>query len=213
MRLSFTAFLPIALTGMVISTSSVNADEGCQAAYDAYVADAGDSCAEVDGMCPDTCQELVTTLDSACAGKSYTVVDRGEEVYGQAETVFSLKLSIDGACEYADLIPGETTCSEAFFYFSLFVLGNFSCARVDGKCSSYCQDLATDLESACAGGQSYTVDGESTKYNQGDAADALQLAEGACGDAISGATILGTHASATLITGSIAAVISSFLFL
>ena len=48
--------------------------------YFVFEVDFGDSCVEVDGMCPDTCQALVTTLDSVCPGKSHTDVDGGEEV-------------------------------------------------------------------------------------------------------------------------------------
>ena len=220
MRLSFTAFLPIALTGMVIITSSVNADEACTATFSTLMGDAafedslfGDACAEVDGTCPDTCQELVTTLDSACTGKSYTDPDGVEEVYEQAITVASIQLFLDGACADADLILGETTCTEAFIDFTVEAVLGDSCEEVDGECPDTCEDLFTALDSACAGGQSYTVDGESAKYDRGDTVEALSyLVEGACADAIDGATILDTHASAVLVTGSIA-FISSFLFL
>jgi len=216
MRLSFTAFLPIALTGMVISTSSVNADEACTTAYDTFIADTfvgGDSCTEVDGMCPATCQEVVTTLDSACAGKSYTDDDGVEEEYEQAINVAAFQFLFDGACADADLIAGEATCTEAFFDFTVEGVLGEGCAEVDGECPDTCEALFTALDVACAGGQSYTVDGESTKYNRGDTVDALSiLVDGACADEIDGATILGTHASAALVTGSIA-VISSFLFL
>ena len=199
-----------------VDVDGIIADEGCQAAYDAFIFEfvLGDSCTEVDDMCPNTCQELVTALDSVCAGESITDEDGMEETYEQVTTVLGLQLLIDDACSDADLIAGEATCTEAFFDFSLGAFLGDSCKEVDGKCPSTCQDLVTALESACAGGQSFTVDGESTKYDQGDAADVLssELVEGACADAFSGATILGTHASATLIMGSIT-VISSFLFL
>ena len=165
-------------------------------------------------MCPDTCQELVTTLDSACAGKSFTDLNDVERVYyEQAFLVAAIQLLLDGACADADLIPGEPTCTEAYLDFTVDTVFGDSCEEVDGMCPSTCEDLFTALDIACAGGQSYTVEGESAKYNRGDAVEVFSyLIEGACIDAISGATILGTHASATLIMGSIA-VISSYLFL
>ena len=137
-----------------------------------------------------------------------------EEEYEQVTTVAAVQFLLDGTCcADVDLIAGETTCTEAFFDFTLRAILGDSCAEVDSKCPRTSQDLIIALESACAGGQSYTIDSKSTKYNQGDAADVLlAVIEGACVDAISGATNLGTHASATLVLGSIA-IISSFLFL
>jgi hypothetical protein len=212
MKITFNLSFLLCISSVMMPV--VNADEACTTAYEAFVVEASltDSCTEVDGMCPDTCQALFTTLDSACAGESFTQ-DGVEEAYEQVTTVAAFQQVFDGACADADLIPGEATCTEAFFDFSLGAFLGDSCAEVDGMCPTTCEDLVTALESACTDGQSFTVDGETDVYNQGDAADALSiLVEGACANAFSGATILGTHASATLIMGSIA-VISSFLFL
>jgi hypothetical protein len=212
MRL-LTAFLPIALTGMLI-TSSVDADEACTAAYDAAGLEValGDSCTEVDGMCPDTCAELVASLDAVCAGKSYTIEDGTEEVYNQAITVQVFQLLSTGACVDVDLTPGEDTCDEVFIGFTVEVLVGDSCTEVDGVCPEACEELFTSLDSTCDG-KSYSVDGEETKYKRGATIRAYKLLmDPACADEISGATILGTNASAALVTGSIA-LISSFLFL
>jgi hypothetical protein len=217
MRLSFTAFLPIALTGMVM-TSSVKADEACTVAYDDAISELilGESCVEVDGMCPDTCAELFAALDSACAGKSYTDADHGaEEEYNQAITVTVFQLvSITGACEDADLTPpaGEaTTCTDAFTEASLEVLVGDSCTEVDGMCPDTCKELLTSLDSTCDG-KSHDLDGEDTKYNSAlTRATFSEFIDDACADEISGA-ILVPNASAALVMGSIA-LISSFHFL
>ena len=185
MRL-FTAFLPIAL----ITSCSVNADEACTTAYDAarptLEEGQGDSCTEVDGMCPDTCAEFIATLDSACAGKSYTEEDGKDTVYNKAISVATFQFSqADGACADADLTPGEDSCTEAYTGSTLEIIAGGGCRQVDGMCPDSCEEIFTVLDSACTG-KSYTGDdGEEREYYHFTTVANFQLAYifGACADA------------------------------
>jgi hypothetical protein len=225
MRL-FAAFLHIALTGIVIITSFVNADEACTAAYDAARVEVsqGDSCNEVDGMCPDTCTEIFATLASVCAGTSYTQTDEVGVEFDQEYTVLDvafLKLFMDGACVDADLMPGggdNNSCDEAIADLGIDLGLGDSCREVDGMCPDTCDALFDAVDVACAG-KSYSVSNssEDLKYNRGQIVSLYstymkQSGMGTCADAIgSGAPILGTHASAALVTGSITLI--SFILL
>jgi hypothetical protein len=161
-------------------------EETCDEAFAGFILEAsnGLSCEEVDGMCPDTCEELFTALDFVCAGKSYIRYGRDEE-YHQATLVASFQFFFfDGACAEADLTPGEETCDEAYAGFNLEALSRFSCEEVDGMCPDTCEELFTALDSACAG-KSYIRYGVEQEYNQATLVASSQFLffDGACAEA------------------------------
>jgi hypothetical protein len=184
MRL-FTVFLPVALTGMVI-TSSVHADEACTAAYDLANTSAAQrgSCTEVDGMCPDTCGEFIATLYSACNGRSYTDSFGKDTEYDHFTSVAIFQFNdFDGACAEVDFTPGEDTCDEAIARFTIRAIAGDSCTEVDAMCPDTCKELFATLDSTCDG-ESYTEEGSSTEYNQATLVATFQLLffTGACAD-------------------------------